>query len=446
MKIIELRAENIKKIRAVHIRPDGNLVQISGPNGSGKTSVLDSIKWALDGAKDIQFQPIRKGQESARVRLDLGEVIVTRRFGRGGSTSLTVENGAGAIYRSPQKMLDDLIGDLSFDPLAFSRMASAQQFETLRKLVPLTVDIDALDLANQQDYEQRRMLNREISNLKSQADNFGAIRADLPEQVIETEGLITALSEASQRNADVETNRRRHADAQERDSVQVGQLRRDALTNRKKAGDLRRQADLLESEAEILEHRAARMEESLAQAAPDFGTPVDVQQIRQQIDDAHLINGAIAGRDLFRRLQESRQQKEAEAEALTAQIDERSKRKMEAIAQARMPVEGLGFGEGIVLLNDLPFDQASQAEQLRVSCAIAMAANPKLRVLRIKDGSLLDESGLALLAGMAAQQDYQIWLERVDTSGNVGVVLEDGHIAGIPEEDPGTYQGHKIKA
>ena len=43
MKIVELRAENVKKLRAVQIKPDGSLVVIGGQNGAGKTSVLDSI-------------------------------------------------------------------------------------------------------------------------------------------------------------------------------------------------------------------------------------------------------------------------------------------------------------------------------------------------------------------------------------------------------------------
>jgi hypothetical protein len=34
------------------------------------------------------------------------------------------------------------------------------------------------------------------------------------------------------------------------------------------------------------------------------------------------------------------------------------------------------------------------------------------------------------LAEIANETDYQIWIERVDTSGNVGFVLEDGHLKG----------------
>ena len=49
MNIVKLRAENIKRIVAVEIEPDGALVQITGRNGAGKSSVLDAIWWALAG-------------------------------------------------------------------------------------------------------------------------------------------------------------------------------------------------------------------------------------------------------------------------------------------------------------------------------------------------------------------------------------------------------------
>lgn len=78
----------------------------------------------------------------------------------------------------------------------------------------------------------------------------------------------------------------------------------------------------------------------------------------------------------------------------------------------------------------MPFDQASSAEQLRTSVAIAMAANPKLRVIRVQDGSLLDEEAMRILAEMAQAADYQVWIERVGVSGGVAIVIEDGTVKG----------------
>src|SRR4051812_1903349 len=100
MKIVSLQAENIKRLVAVQITPDGNLVQITGKNGQGKSSVLDAIWWALAGSGNIQAQPIRKGEARGSIRLDLGELVVTRTFTRKGehdyTTQIAVENAEGA--------------------------------------------------------------------------------------------------------------------------------------------------------------------------------------------------------------------------------------------------------------------------------------------------------------------------------------------------------------
>ena len=107
----------------------------------------------------------------------------------------------------------------------------------------------------------------------------------------------------------------------------------------------------------------------------------------------------------------------------------RDAEKLTAIEKAKLPVESLSFGDGIVLLNGVPFEQASDAEQLRASCALAMAGNSTLRVLRVRDGSLLDQESLELLAKMADEKDYQVWIERVTSGEKVGFEIRDGQLA-----------------
>ena len=67
MKIISLQSENIKKIKAVEIRPTDNTVIISGKNGQSKSSVLDSIYYALGGKDKIPSKPIRDGEKKAEM-------------------------------------------------------------------------------------------------------------------------------------------------------------------------------------------------------------------------------------------------------------------------------------------------------------------------------------------------------------------------------------------
>src|SRR5438270_14102611 len=114
MKIVNLKAENIKKLVAVEISPSENTVIVTGKNGAGKSSVLDAIWWALSGTKHIQDKPIRDGQTKASIRLDLGTIIVERVFGEKGS-SLKVMADNGARFPEPQPMLDNLLGAITFD-------------------------------------------------------------------------------------------------------------------------------------------------------------------------------------------------------------------------------------------------------------------------------------------------------------------------------------------
>ena len=128
------------------------------------------------------------------------------------------------------------------------------------------------------------------------------------------------------------------------------------------------------------------------------------------------------------RLSEEAIAKEAEADAFDAAMTERNRAKQAAIDRSDLPIPGLGLVNEEVTYNGVPLAQASSAEQLRVSMAMAMAANPQIRVIRITDGSLLDSSNMALIAEMAAEADFQVWVERVDESGEVGVVIEDGGV------------------
>ena len=433
MKIIELRAENVKRLKAVEIRPSGALVEISGRNGQGKSSVLDAIWWALAGAGTVQRVPSRKGASEALIRLDLGEIKVTRTFkpkaGAEGeiTTTLAVENADGARYGSPQKMLDAMLGQLAFDPLAFSRKDARAQFDTLRAFVP-GVDFAAIDRANKADFEARTAANRKVRDLTAR---FKAVQIPegAPVARVNTDDLVADLENAGAHNSGVELRKARREQA----VADVERQQEIAGSYRTNAAELRRQADKEDRKAEEHEASVAALRAKIATAAalPDL---IDTSDIRQKISAAQAENDAFdaKARAEAERAQIAQDGKAAEAEAarLTAAIETRNAEKAAAIAAAEMPVAGITFGDGEILLNDIPFEQASDAERLRTSIAIAMAANPKLRVIRVRDGSLLDGDAMRVLGEMAEAGDYQVWIETVGDEGKVGIVLEDGMVRG----------------
>jgi len=322
-------------------------------------------------------------------------------------------------------MLDSLLGSLTFDPLAFARMKPKEQFDALKAFVP-GVDFANIEGLNRGDFEKRTAVNRRARDLAGQVTAI-----QIPETVpgrVDEAALVDELQAVGKFNGDIEARKARREQA----SAEVAAKHKEADDAMKRATALRAEADGLEAAARSADAKADELATKLREAPP-LDEPKDAADVRARLDKAKLANAAADQADRRTALQVEQRATEAEAREITDRIVGRDKQKQDAIAAAKLPVEGLGFGDEAITLNGLPFDQASDAEQLRTSIAVAMAANPRLRVILVRDGSLLDDNGWKLLAEMADAADCQVWIESVNSSGKVGIVLEDGHVKSTPE-------------
>jgi hypothetical protein len=446
MRIVQLHAENFKRLGVVEITPDGNLVTIGGKNGHGKSSVLDAIYVALKGRAVAPPRPIRTGEEKCTIRLDMGDIVVTRNFhAKEGDTftdTLKVESADGLRYSKPQDVLNALLGEVGFDPFEFVNLKPKEQAARLLEMVPLAIDLDEFAQADSSDFQKRRDANREVARLKAQVD--GIPKEDVPADLPDRAALADQLGNAADTNAKIE--RERMARHQERQAIAARV--QDAEAERGRAIDLREQAEKLMRDAAAADERAVAIDEEIekrekaAADLPDLDQPVDTDAIRKQLRDAEAVLAVVDRQARRTELAKALAEAEAEAQGYTDAMAQRAKERNEALASAEMPVEGLSFaigedGGATLMYEGLPFDkdQISTAAQLRVSTAIGMAANPRLRVLRIMDGSLLDEDSMRLLAEMAEAEDFQLWVEVVG-EGGVGIVMENGTIKGAAEPEP----------
>ncbi len=413
-RIIELRAENFKRLEAVEIHPRGNVVDISGRNRQGKSSVLDAISLALGGKEWAGKKPIRDGADKGKivVTLDNG-MTVTRTITESGG-SLTITSTDGAKYPSPQAMLDKLVGDLSFDPMMFCMQDTKTQAATLKSITG--VDTAALDAERARVFAERTETNRDLKRVETVANSL-KFHQDAPEAEQSVSELMENLKAALKSTADAGMAVKSYEAAKNAHQLAKDEVERlrAALTS-----------------AESTEARAGDAVKVAFAAAKELKEKmIPIEPLQQQVDSIEETNAKV-------RSNRERSQKLTEVSTLEATAAKQTKRlaeidaeKAKMLAEAKFPIEGLSVDDSGVLYNGIPFDQASSYEQIRVSTAISLAMSPRMPIALIRNGSLIDEDGLAIIAEVAKERDAQVWIEHVDKGGAIGIVIEDGKVAKV---------------
>lgn len=414
LKIVQLQATNFMKLKAVEITPQGDTVIISGKNAAGKSAVLNAIVFALGGKKALNKipDPVRHGEESTKVTIDLGDYSVTRRWKDGKSQlEITSNDNRKIKFGSPAGMLDSIVGELSFDPLAFANQSEKDQIKTLLELVKLPIDLYALDDDRRVKYDARRLINRAINHLEGKVAGFPVV--DAPDEEVNTTDIITDMQMASEIVADNKERRDEYVsmlETQEEWTIHIKNL----------------EAELLEKQDKLV-----AIESEIDQLKPQIKSLIDpdLTMFKESLRNAEQVNINVRSNQQRKLIQDELNSEIANSENLTTQINEIDELKERTLQEANMPIDGLSFDSDGVNFDGSVFEQCSGAEKLKVSLSIAMAMNPKLRVIRIMDGSLLDSSNMAIIEEMAKDNDFQVWMELVRDDGQMGIYIEDGEVA-----------------
>lgn len=414
--IIRLTAANVKRLKAVEITPTGAIVEITGRNGQGKSSVLDTIVMGLGGKAMDCPEVVRRGEDSASAVLELDNgITVKRSWTPDGKQYLSVIDGDGNKIKSPQGALDSLVGRLSFDPLAYARMKPAEQVATLKQIVGL--DFSALDKQRAMAYEARTATNRELERAKAQLAAMPPVENPPAAEVVVSD--LIALRDQHQRTI-AENNKLRAYLKQEASQID----------------DMQSQAENLRQQLSALTERIRARNEHYVKTAMEASklSDPDLSGITDRIRNAEADNARYRAAQARAEKADAVKYLTNTTAELTQTIEEIDENKKATLASAAMPVPGLSFDGDSLLMNGLPFEQASQAQRLLVSVAMGLALNPTLRIMLIRDGSLLDSDSMAQLAAFAEANDAQVWIETVSDGDGQGFIIEDGTVAAPPTQ------------
>ncbi len=425
LRVIELKAESFMGIKLAELKLDenGDLVVIGGRNGQGKTSLLNAIECAIRGKSHHPEMPVQKGAESAEINLDLGAYKIRRRFKADGNSSIQVSNAEGFRSSTPQSLLDGLAQAISFDPLAFSRMDSKKQLEVVRELAG--VDTTEIDKKYRGLYAQRMEINAVAKNMS------GEISA-MPFTVNAEKVSITTLLEDLEFYRAANGAREEALRAVDADREVIRAQHEEIETGSGRIEKMREALEVAITQRTTMQRDVADLGEyATAAEAEALAMPVIVlDDLQTEISMAEDRNRRVAENEARHQREADLAAKMAASASCTNAMEALATKKAKLIEDANLPVEGLSFTTEGVTLAGVPFSQSSGAESLAASVMIGMALHPKLKVMLIRDGSLLDKDSMELLANLAKDEEYQIWIERVGHADDGVIVIEAGEVVG----------------
>lgn len=424
LRIMGLQMDQFMGIRVLRLDLDGaSMVEISGKNGAGKTSVKRGIEAVLAGI--FPEESIRRGAKKARVCLTLGmqpvaegspEVAYTLDLAitEKGAT-LTITDADGQPIKRPREWLKERFAAQGCDPLAFAMMAPREQVDLLKRVTGLGerfAEIDRLKSAALQNARDAKR-GRELAEAQVAAtpDVKGP---DVESTVTELLGKLEAARAVNLKNAEAKGKLAKLRDGlaqRERDHAELG----------KQIEALQQKQWTLSTEITDgkcwLQDNAGRIETAKDEDLAPISAAI--QNVEQTND---IVRRRKVRRDALQKLEEAGLEEQACKDAIAQLDDERRL----ALEECKLPVEGLEFDENGVRLNGVPIRQANSAAQIRCGVGLALAEGKRIRVLATEYGSLLDSEGRKALAELAEQHDAQCFVEIAADGPGRGIFIEDG--------------------
>lgn len=413
-KIAHVKISNILGIADLEFDA-GRFVEISGRNGSGKTSILEAVKATLKSGHDATL--LRAGADAgeAVIVLDDGTEIAKRVKETGSDT--IVKGPDGKRVAKPGTLVAALADLLSVNPVDFLRATKKERVSVLLESMPIELDFDrlkeitglddvpggvhalvAIEACRKTIYDARTGTNRAV---KEKHATINQLAATLPDASVEipggADGLVDQL-QALDAAKDAEL---------ERISTKLEGIRQ---TKDLKVAELRRQIEA-EEEAfrEIAQKAAAQRQRTVEKHAADSaGIRANLAAIQEAQKAAAKHEST---RQTIGQMRKQADELQAESEAQTAALEALEAYKSELLSA--LPIPGLTVVDGEIYRDGVQFDRLNTAQQVQIAVEIAKLRAGKLGVICCDGLELLDSATFAEFQKQALASGLQLIVTRV---------------------------------
>lgn len=417
IKINKLEIENVKRIKAVKLEPTASgLTIVGGNNNQGKTSVLDSIAWALGGEKYRPSEAQRQGSTiPPNLHIVMSNGLVVERKGKNSSLKVTDPEG----NKGGQQLLNDFVEQLALDLPKFMESSGKEKAQTLLQIIGVGDNLEALEKEEQEQYNRRTAIGQ-IADQKEKFAKEQPYYPDAPKELISPSELIRQQQEILAKNGE-------------------NQRKRDQVNKFKQS------VAFLSQEVEAMREQLQKKEQELADAKASLNTAMMSAQDLHDQSTVELETSIANIEEINRKVRANLDKDKAEEDALeyknqyaalTKEIENVRKKKADLLNAAELPLPELSVKDGELIYKGQKWDNMSGSDCLKVSTAIVRKLNPKCGFVLLDKLEQMDINTLNEFGAWLEQEGLQAIATRVSTGDECSIIIEDGYvIAGQESEE-----------
>lgn len=456
---------------------DGKSIELSGPKGSGKTSVLDSIRYALTNRSDRDYI-IRQGADEGEIIIETDTgMSIDRKTRTTKADSVKVKDGP-MMQSRPAEFLNGIFTPLQLNPIEFCEMSRQEKNRVILSLIEFAWDTNwirekfgeipqgidyskhilevlaDIQAENGAYYQSRQEINsRKLHIRKSVEDialtipagyqfekwdkySLGTKYAEL-DKIKENNSVIArakSFREAYndkkrgiQATRDIEIGAAEKAIQSEREGLKstIERLKAEIKSAEDKVAKL---GDTLTDKTAVIE---ANYTAAIAKLDADVGVAdkyadeeiTDVTALTEEINTAEAMKKHLNEYQRMRSMQTEIEELQADSDELTRKIELARELPGEILKTATIPIEGLSVEDGIPLIHGLPISNLSDGELLDLCVEVSISKPGQLQIILIDGAERLDSESRDKLYQKCKDKGLQIIATRV-TDSNVLEVTE----------------------
>lgn len=474
MKTTKIVIKNLFGIREAAL--DGRSVELAGPKGSGKTSVLDAIRYALTNRSDRDYI-IHQGADEGEIIIETDTGLsIDRKTRTTKADTVKVKDGS-MLQTRPAEFLSGIFTPLQLNPVAFTQLSRQEKNRVILSLIDFAWDMNWIkeqfgEIPQGVDYskhilevlsdiqaesgvyfQSRQNLNRDIRNKQA---FIADIAKDIPphydaahweaypirEKYQELERIREANSRIERAKAFREGFEAKKRGLEAERDIQLSAVAQDISAQRESiTGDIQRLEAQLAAAREKLDGLAqrqkereeleqARFRESLAKLERDVGVAdqyagqevQDTSTLSAELDEAEQMRSHLNEYRRMRDMQTELDELTAKTQALTDKIELARELPATILAQASIPVEGLTVKDGVPLIHGLPISNLSDGELLELCVDITVSRPGQLGIILVDGAERLDSVSRERLYAKCKAKGLQLIATRVTDSEEMEMI------------------------